>query len=109
MAKWFEIVREIDEIVTADCEDGTLDWRDDEAVDEYAWEYADGSTHVIYHFNSREAWVSGADQWEDEADDLGPFDSIQGWITATVFCAIRATVLDAIDAYRKDHEDDDDE
>lgn len=106
MAKWYEIVREIDEIVTADCESGECNWRDYADADQYAHDYADGSYYVIYTHASREAWVSGADEWEDEAKDLGPFEDIQEWITATVYCAIHATVMDAVDAYRKDHEDD---
>jgi hypothetical protein len=109
MAKWYEIVREIDEIVTADCEDGTLDWRDEDASYEYAHEWADGSQYVIWHAQSREAWLSGADEWEDEATDFGPFDSIQSWITATVYCAMKATILDAVYVYRQDHEDDDED
>ena len=103
MATWWNIRQEYEVIVVSDIESGELDPYDDDAVDEYAWLNADGSQYVIYNHSAREAWISGADGYEDEASDLGPFDSIQEWITATVFIALRAHILEVIDTYKTDH------
>lgn len=82
------------------------EWEDSGEWHDHAHEYADGHHRVIYYSESRALFAAGLlDDYEDEANDLGPFDSIDAWITASAYCALRAAYLEAVSGYLEDHED----
>lgn len=77
-------------------------------IHDRAHEYADGHADVIYYSNSRNLWADGVStEYEADASDLGPFDSIDAWISAAAYCTLRAAYTDAVSEYLDSHEDDD--
>ena len=111
MTTWNELVSEARRGLELDyptSEDrATLrEWEDSGEWHDHAHEYADGHHRVIYYSESRALFSDGLlDEYEDEASDLGPFDSIDAWITASAYCALRAAFLEAVSQYLDDHED----
>ena len=76
-------------------------------IHDLAHEYADGHSRVIYTAESRALWADGVStEYESDADDLGPHESIDAWITAAAYCTLRAAFTDAVDEYLEEHPDD---
>lgn len=97
---WREVCDTIDRIVADDLADGTIDRDDEDSWEDYAHEWADGSSWVIYYSESRALWADGAaDDYEDEANGIvAPGAGIQDRITAAVYLAVRARIVEAIRA-----------
>lgn len=97
---WHEVCDTIDRIVADDLADGTIDRDDEDSWEDYAHEWADGSSWVIYYSESRALWADGAaDDYEDEANEIvAPGAGIQDRITAAVYLAVRARIVEAIRA-----------
>ena len=73
-------------------------------IHDLAHEYADGHARVIYTAESRALWADGVStEYESDADDLGPHESIDAWITAAAYCTLRAAFTDAVDEYLEAH------
>lgn len=111
MTTWSELVSEARhglelDYPTPDDRATLRGWEDTGEWHEAAHEYADGHRRVIYYSESRALFFEGLlDDYEDEANDLGPFDSIDAWITASAYCALRAAYLEAVWGYLEDHDD----
>ena len=76
-------------------------------IHDLAHEYADGHFRVIYTAESRALWDDGVStEYESDADDLGPPESIDAWITLAAYCTLRAAFTDAVDEYLEAHPDD---
>lgn len=74
-------------------------------IHDLAHEYADGHQSVIYYSESRALWADGVStEYESDADDLGPHESIDAWITAAAYCTLRAAFTDAVDEYLDEEE-----
>lgn len=77
-------------------------------IHDLAHEYADNHADVIYYSNSRQMWADGVStEYEEDAADLGPHESIDRWITVAAYCTLRAAFTDAVSDYLADHEDQD--
>jgi hypothetical protein len=114
MTTWNELVKEARESLESDHPDredrDTLrEWEDTGEWHDAAHEYADGHHRVIYYSESRALFAAGLlDEYEDEAKELGPvggFDSVDDWLTAAAYCALRTAFMEAVSAYLEDHED----
>jgi hypothetical protein len=93
------VCEEIRENIRTDSDTSNVDIADPDSWDNYAHEWADGSEWVIYYANSRALWadeeiISG---YEDEAAEFLDIRgvTIDQWITATVYLAVRAEILEA--------------
>lgn len=98
MTSWREVCETIDKIVRDDVADGTIDRDDEDSWGDYAHEWADGSSWVIYYSESRALWAEGAaDEFEADVLDLvDPMADIDQRITAAVYLAVRAQIVDTI-------------
>lgn len=77
-------------------------------IQDLAHEYADGHEDVIYYANSRRMWADGvSSDYESDAADLGPHESIDRWITIAAYCTLRAAFTDAVSEYLADNEEED--
>ena len=112
MATYEDLVREARKCLEADHpsrEDreslrGLVDSGD---IYDLAHEYAAGHFRVIYTAESRALWDDGVStEYESDADDLGPPESIDAWITLAAYCTLRAAFTDAVDEYLEAHPDD---
>jgi hypothetical protein len=92
------VCEEIRENIRTDSDTSNVDLADPDSWDDYAHEWADGSEWVIYYANSRALWadeeiISG---YEDEAKEITASPrTIDEWITACVYLAVRAEILEA--------------
>lgn len=95
---WRDVCESIDAIVAGDVASGVLDPRDDDAVDVYAHEWADGCEWVIYYAQSRALWADPAmPDFDDVADDMcGAGAGVQDRVTAAVFLAVRDRILSSV-------------
>jgi hypothetical protein len=92
------VCEEIRENVRTDSDTSNVNLADPDSWDDYAHEFADGSGWVIYYANSRALWTDEIVQgYEDEAVGLLeiPGATIDQWITACVYLAVRAEILEA--------------
>lgn len=98
MITWHKVKEDIREIIREDSDTSNVDLEDRDSWDDYAHEFADGAEWVIYYSRSRELWADSSDvqAYEDEANECGPFDSIDQWITVTVYMAVRAEIMEAL-------------
>lgn len=95
--EWRHVLNTIERIVRDDIANGALD--PDETGD-YAHEWADGAEWVIYTWQARTLWAgdSRVQGFEDEASDFGPFETVDAWITATVYAATYAAIVEAVES-----------
>lgn len=107
---WREVCETVEQIVRDDIADGSLDPSDRDAVEEYAHEWADGSSWVIYYSESRALWADRATpDFEDEANEIvTPDAGIQERITAAVYLAVRAQIVETVERVADELEDADD-
>lgn len=102
---WRDVCESIDVIVADDVASGVLDPTNDDAVDEYAHEWADGCEWVIYYAQSRALWADPAmPDFDDAADDMcGPGVGVQDRVTAAVFLAVRDRILSSVARFTVAH------
>jgi len=111
MTSWSELVREARDAIGCDFDtredrarlrDGELDTCD------LSHEYADSHGRVIWYSESRALYADGLlDDFEDEArGNLVP-ESIQDWITAAAYYALRAAYDEAMADYLDEYADED--
>lgn len=106
LANWYDVTRNVREIVRQDYESGNFeDINDTDAMDEYAHEWADGDAVVIYYHHTRALWLDSAivRGYEDEAREIsGDGTTVDAVITACVYLALRQEIIDAIDELRQE-------
>ena len=109
MTTYEDLVREARECVEADHpsredRESLRDLVESGDIHDMAHEYADGHARVIYTAQSRALWADGVStDYEGDAVDLGPHESIDAWITAAAYCTLRAAFTDAVDEYLEAH------
>lgn len=105
---WAGVCREIREIVASDIADGTVDPGDSDAVQDYAHEWADGSSWVIYYAQANAIWAdtpsSVTDPAEDMIGEMPASASIQERITAAVYWMIREQIVATVDELAADRD-----
>lgn len=106
---WWQIVSELPDMIKIDIENGHLDIGDDEAVEVYAHEWADGSEYVIYTHHAMRLWCESNDvsDYEDEAWDLLDPDrttvhSVSMIMSSCVFLALRQAIIEACEELRNE-------
>jgi hypothetical protein len=97
---WAQIVAAIPGQVRDDIAEGSLDPSDDDAVAEYASEWADGSQYVIYHHHAARLFMDGdaVSDFEAEAWDAGAGAelSVLSIMSTCVYLALSAAVVAAV-------------
>jgi hypothetical protein len=95
---WWKVCQDIREMVRVDSDTSNVDLDDPDSWDEYAHEWADGSEWVIYYHNARTLWADSSEvqAWEDDARDTAADSSIDSQITACVYLAVRAEIMEAL-------------
>lgn len=90
--------------VRLDVAHGNLDLGDDDAVERYCSEAADGHHDVIYTFAVRELFARGdLDDFLDEVDGVS-VGTINAALTDAAFFAVRAAYVNAVDVVREDRD-----
>lgn len=106
MATWYDVTREISAMVREDYEnDGFSDIHNDDDMQEYAHEWADGSQNVIYYHRARELWADSAtvQGYESDAWDLmGDEKDIDKVIALCVYLAMRDEIMSAVQELREE-------
>lgn len=113
LKSWSQIVDELPDMIRTDIEHGNLDIGDDEAVQEYAHEWADGSQYAIYTHHAMRLWFANDDvsDYEDEAWELLEPDRTTGHsvsmiMSACVYLALRQAIIEACEELRNELDDD---
>lgn len=93
------------ECVRLDVAHGNLDIMDDDAVEEYCHESADGHHDVIYTYAVRELFANGdLDDYLEEAYDSGAdgFADVDRVLQVAAYYAVRQAFADAVELVRED-------
>lgn len=107
MTTWYDVTRSIREMVREDyANNGFEDINDDDAMQEYADEWAGSAPEVIYYHRARELWADSAtvQGYEGEAWDIevGDSRSVDAIISACVLFAMRDEIMDAVRELREE-------
>ena len=107
IANWYDVAQNVREMVRQDYESGNFeDINDDDAMHEYAHEWADGDAVVIYYRHTRALWLDSAivRGYEDEAQEItgGVNSTVDNVITTCVYLALKQEIMDAIDELRQE-------
>lgn len=93
------------ECVRFDVAHGNLDIHDDDAVEEYCHESADGHHDVIYTYAVRELFANGdLDDYLEEAVEAcgGVVGDVDRVLTVAAYWAVRHAFADAVEEVRED-------
>lgn len=98
---WGQVREYVRAIVAADVANGTLTAdmiNDEERLDVYAHEWADGDRLVIYYHLARTLWCNSSvvRDRQDEAEDLVSRSSVDGIMAACVYLALRDEIVAAV-------------
>lgn len=113
MTTWNELVREAREAIGYD-----HDTREDRVrlrggeldMSDLSHEYADSHGRVIWYSESRALYADGLlDDFEDEARGILVPGTIQEWITAAAYFALRAAYDEAMAEYLDEYADEDED
>jgi len=106
LATWYDVTNNVRALLRRDYDSGSIeDLDDNDALADYAHEWAGGDAVVIYYHHSRALWLDSAivRGFEDEADELGNKSAdIDAKITACVYLALHAEIMDAIEELRQE-------
>ena len=92
------------EHVALDVAHGNLDLSDDDNVETYCHETADGHHDVIYTYAVRELFARGdLDEYLDDAWGAVKPGDVDGVLTAAAYYAVYQAYVDAIAEYREEH------
>jgi hypothetical protein len=92
------------EHVATDIGHGNLDPTDDDSVETYCHETADGHHDVIYTYAVRELFARGdLDEYLDDAWGAVKPGDVDGVLTAAAYYAVHQAYAEAIADYRAEH------
>jgi len=96
---WREVCEEVDRVIVQDIADNNLDLTDEDSWRDYAHEWADSSSWVIYYHNSRTLWADSVEvrDMEDEANTED--NGIDARITACVYFAVVECIIATVQEY----------
>jgi hypothetical protein len=93
------------EHVATDIGHGNLDPTDDDSVETYCHETADGHHDVIYTYAVRELFARGdLDEYLEDVIDVPVPGDIDQALTIAAYYAVRQAYADAIAEYREEHD-----
>lgn len=104
LVTWYEVTQNVRAMLRADYLGGHIDLDDDDAMEEYAHEWADADDVVIYYRHNRALWLDSAivRGYEDETDGITADGSVDRVIMACVYLALRAEIMNAVEELREE-------